>query len=182
MTGEIFQKRVQQQSVGAAFQISKRQVHEPDGTFLIRLLTGYQPAAGVKQNFTRVVARGYEAGILKIAILVAPELHFESSTRRNGGAILGSGSASFCMERIVLAGWDFQLTDNCIGAGDLAPLNRLVAKLVVTRVIHARQVRQPGTIGRISAIQRESAGIVDEHDFPAVRHKTVQSRDEEITR
>ncbi len=73
------------------------------------------------------------------------------------------------------------MTNNGTVAGDLAPLNRLIAKLVVKSVIHARQVRQPGASGGISAIQRERPGIVDQHEFPTIGYEAMEGSDENIT-
>src|SRR4029077_1360135 len=147
MSPEVLQKCVQQQSVSTAFQISKRQIHKQDGTFLIRLFTSHQSVAGLKQNLTRVVPRSYKAGILKIAILITPELDLEGAAGGNGCTTLQHGGGGGRMEWIVFAGRYFQLTDDCIGARNLAPLNRLVAKLVVERVVHSRQIGKPGTPG-----------------------------------
>src|ERR1700674_2247184 len=181
MPREVPQKDVQQQPVGAAFQISERQVYKQDRTFSIGLFPGCESISGVTQNLTGVVACSYEAGILQIAILVAAEPTLESSVGRGRVTIFRSGGAGLRMERRVLSGRYFHLTNNCIGAGDLAPLNRLIFKLVVESIIHTRQVRQPRTAGCISAIQRERTGIVDQHEFPAFGNKTMQSGDEEIT-
>jgi len=48
MAREVLKKRVQEQSVSTAFQISERQIHKQDGAFLIGLLTSYESVAGMK--------------------------------------------------------------------------------------------------------------------------------------
>src|SRR5579864_7958593 len=137
MTSEVLQKDVHHQSVGAAFQISERQIHKQHGTLFIRLLTGHQSVAGAKQNFTSIFAGSHETGILEIAVFVPSELDLEvvCSSR---WAILMTRVIGFRMERIVLTGRYLQLTDDYLVAGDLAPLNRLIFKLVVECVVHTR--------------------------------------------
>src|SRR5580658_9193532 len=182
MAGEIPEKGVQQQSVGAGFQISKRQIHEQDRTLLIGLLTSDESVVGAKQNLTGVVAGSDEAGILQISIFVAPELDLEVPAGDNRWATLWTGGAAVRMEGIVFSRRYFHLTNNGTGACDLTPLGSLITKLVVKSVIHTRQVRQPGTSRGVSAIQRERAGIVDQHEFPAIGYEAMESCDENITR
>src|SRR5580692_8173020 len=134
MVGEIPEKSVQQQSVGAAFQVSKRQIHEQDRTLLVGLLTSDESVAGAKQNLTGVVAGSDKAGILQISIFVAPELDLEIPTGDNWWATLWTGGAAFRMEGRVLSRRYFHLTNNGTGAGDLAPLGGLITKLVVKSV------------------------------------------------
>src|SRR5271170_5269921 len=109
MSPEVLQKRVQEQSVSTAFQISERQIHKQDGTFLIGLFTSHESVAGLKQNLARVVPRSHEAGILKIAILIAPELDLENSAGGNGCTTLQRGGGVSRVEWIVFAGRYFQL-------------------------------------------------------------------------
>src|SRR5579863_2747555 len=180
MSPEVLQKRVQEQSVSTAFQISKRQIHKQDGSFLIGLLTSYKSVAGLKQDLARIAPRSYEAGILKITILVAPQLDLEGYAGGNGCTTLQHGGGGGRMEWIVFAGRYLQLTDDCVGARNLAPLNGLVTKLVVERVVHSRQIGQPGTPRCVGAIQREGAGIVDQHECSSVGHKMMQSGYKEI--
>src|SRR5579863_10615176 len=98
MVGEIPEKSVQQQSVGAGFQISKRQIYEQDRTLLIGLLTSDESVAGAKQNLTGVGAGSDEAGILQISIFVAPELDLEVPVGDNRWATLWSRGAAVRME------------------------------------------------------------------------------------
>ena len=87
---------------------------------------------------------------------------------------------AFAGQRNIFSRRDSQLFHSLLRTPDLIQRHGVLLVLVIQRVAHAHQVREPGFASAEEAVQVEGAGVIDQHELAAAMHVIMQRANQRL--